>query len=156
MQVCKKLFRRGLVLMLLLGLAACQPDVGLDQHGAKVRAQSLEGRWLVINYWATWCGPCRSEVPELNHLDKRVDQARIKVLGVNFDGLQGAELAAASAQLGIEFTVLAQDPAQRFGIERSAVLPITHIVAPDGTLRLSLAGEQSAAGLMAALKKLQE
>src|SRR3546814_7187463 len=55
-------------------------------------AERLEGQWLVINYWAEWCAPCRTEIPELNALDKQLKSQSASVLGVNFDGLRGSEL----------------------------------------------------------------
>ena len=148
-----KLIKRLGALSVTLLLSACGQDYGVDQHGQAVEAQ---GKWLIINYWATWCGPCRSEIPELNQLDKRLSAHNAKILGVNFDGLQGEALAAAAKELGIEFSVLATDPAERLGIARSAVLPITHIVDPQGQVRMSLPGEQHAEGLLRELNKLQE
>jgi len=97
--------------LICLALACCGEDWGVDQHGSAVTPQQLEDQWLVINYWAEWCGPCRTEVPELNALDSARDD--VTVLGVNFDGLQGDELAAAADDLGIAFRVLSVDPADR-------------------------------------------
>ena len=128
-------------------LAACGADVGLDQHGRKVTAASLEGQWLIINYWAQWCGPCRHEIPELNALERSLQGSGAQVLGVNFDGLQGEALSKASAEMGIEFRVLASDPAPRYSLPPSQVLPVTYIVAPDGRVHAQLAGEQTADGL---------
>lgn len=136
-------------------LAGCTEDIGVDQSGRKVPAERLEGQWLVINYWAEWCGPCRTEIPELNALDQQLEEQSASVLGVNFDGLQGARLNKAAQALGIEFTVLAQDPAERFALPRSEVLPATYIVDDRGRLRERLVGAQTAGGLLARLKALQ-
>tara|TARA_R100001244_G_scaffold12886_1_gene14680 strand:- start:6561 stop:7004 length:444 start_codon:yes stop_codon:yes gene_type:complete len=136
-------------------LAGCAEDVGVDQHGQKVPAERLEGQWLVINYWAEWCAPCRTEIPELNALAQQLGGQSVSVLGVNFDGLQGGELSQASQALGIEFTVLAQDPAPRYQLPRNEVLPVTYIVDDQGQVRERLLGEQTAAGLTARLKALQ-
>ncbi|HSC83290.1 MAG TPA: TlpA disulfide reductase family protein [Pseudomonas sp.] len=143
----------GLIAGLIL--AGCVDDWGVDQHGRKVPAEQLEGQWLVINYWAEWCGPCRTEIPELNHLDDQLQGRHARVLGVNYDALQGADLADAAGALGIRFTVLAQDPAQRLQLQRSEVLPTTFIVDASGRLRERLVGEQTAAGLQARLAQLQ-
>lgn len=136
-------------------LAGCTEDVGVDQYGRKVTAEQLEGQWLVINYWAEWCAPCRTEIPELNALAAQLKARQVRVLGVNFDGLKGAELAKAVQALGIEFTVLEEDPAAHYQLPRSEVLPVTYIVDDQGKLRERLLGEQTAAGLTARLKVLQ-
>jgi hypothetical protein len=77
------------------------------------------------------------------------------VLGVNFDGLQGEALNRAVQALGIEFTVLEQDPAARYELPRNEVLPVTYIVDNQGRMRERLLGEQSAAGLNARLLALK-
>lgn len=139
-------------LLACLALAGCAEDWGPDQHGTDVTAQQLDGQWLLINYWAEWCGPCRTEIPELNALDESHDD--ITVLGVNFDGLQGEELAAASKDLDVRFRVLSIDPAERLDLPRSAVLPVTYIVDASGKVREQLVGEQTAEGLQEHLARL--
>lgn len=141
----------GLALGLML--SGCSEDYGTDQHGSKIPAQGLENRWLIINYWADWCAPCRKEVPELNAFAK--EHSNIRVLGVNYDHLQGDELLKAAQLLGIEFTVLATDPAERFALPRSQGLPASFIVDPQGRLRAKLYGEQSRATLTKHLAELK-
>ncbi|WP_409519760.1 TlpA disulfide reductase family protein [Pseudomonas sp. J452] len=146
-------FMVGILTGLLL--AGCAEDLGVDQHGRKVTAEQLDGQWLVINYWAEWCGPCRTEIPQLNRLAEQTQGRAVRVLGVNFDALQGDALNKAVAGLGIRFTVLAQDPAARYQLPRNDVLPVTYIVDDQGRVRERLLGEQSAAGLLARLTELQ-
>ena len=151
----QKAWRKALALGTVLWLAACgETDWGLDQHGRQVEAAQLEGRWLVINYWAEWCGPCRKEVPELNRLAAELSAKPVRVLGVNFDALQGEELRQAAEALGISYLNLASDPGPRLGLTRSQVLPVTWLVDPQGRVREQLAGEQTAAGLKAKLVAL--
>ena len=136
-------------------LGGCGNDYGLDQHGRKVAADRLDDQWLVLNYWAEWCGPCRTEIPELNALADQLKDQQVSVFGVNFDNVQGAELKSASDTLGIRFTVLAQDPADLFELPRSEALPVTYIIDDKGKVREQLLGEQTAAGLMAKLAALR-
>ena len=138
-----------LVIGLVAGLflAGCAEDWGVDQHGRKVTAEQLEGQWLVINYWAEWCKPCRTEIPELNRLDEELRGKGVQVLGVNFDALQGETLVAAAKAFDIRFTLLAQDPAPRLELPRNDVLPVTYLVDNKGRLRERLVGEQTATGL---------
>lgn len=136
-------------------LAGCAEDMGVDQHGRKVTAEQLEGQWLVINYWAEWCAPCRTEIPELNRLSEQLAGRATQVLGVNFDALQGEALRRAADGFGIRFSVLAQDPAARYRLPRNEVLPVTYIIDSQGQVRERLVGEQTAAGLLARLDELQ-
>jgi thiol-disulfide isomerase/thioredoxin len=149
---------RRWLMLILVGciLSGCSADYGVDQHAHKVTAEQLEGQWLLINYWAQWCAPCRAEVAELNQLAEQLKAQSVTVLGVNFDQLQGSELTKASAALGIKYRVLAQDPAARWQLPRSEVLPVTYIVDPHGQLRERLLGEQTAVGLRARLLQLQQ
>ena len=136
-------------------LVGCAEDIGVDQYGRKVAVERLEGQWLVINYWAQWCAPCRTEIPELNALEKQLEQQSVQVLGVNFDALQGEKLSQAAQDMGITFTVLAQDPAERYQLPRAEVLPVTYIVDDRGRMRERLLGEQTAAGLTTRLAALK-
>ena len=150
--------RRLAAVVALVGsllLAGCGVDLGTDQNGQKVASDKVDKHWLVINYWAEWCGPCRVEIPELNHLSEQLKDQKVSVFGVNFDNLQGEELKTASNALGIKFTVLAQDPADLFELPRSEALPVTYIIDDKGKVREQLMGEQTAAGVIAKLEALQ-
>jgi thiol-disulfide isomerase/thioredoxin len=138
-----------------LMLGGCGNDYGIDQNGQKVASERLDKQWVVLNYWAEWCGPCRTEIPELNHLADELKSKNVGVFGVNFDNVQGVELKDASEKLGIKFTVLAQDPAELFELPRSEALPVTYIIDNKGKVREQLMGEQTAAGVMAKLEALQ-
>jgi thiol-disulfide isomerase/thioredoxin len=147
---------RGLLLggLACLALTGCGDSWGPDQHGDEVTGRQLQDQWLLINYWAEWCGPCRTEIPELNALN--ASHSDVTVLGVNFDGLQGDELTLAAEALKIDFRVLSEDPAERLELPRSAVLPVTYIVDAKGKVRESLVGEQTSEGLLARLAQLKQ
>lgn len=136
-------------------LSGCGVDLGTDQHGQKVARERVDNHWLVVNYWAEWCGPCRTEIPELNKLAAQSSGQNVSVFGVNFDGLQGEDLKTASDALGITFTVLAQDPADQFDLPRSEALPVTYIIDDKGKVREQLMGEQTAAGVAEKLAQLK-
>ena len=138
-----------------LMLGGCGNDYGIDQNGQKVASERLDKQWVVLNYWAEWCGPCRTEIPELNALAEQLKAQNVGVFGVNFDNVQGEELKAASEKLGIKFTVLAQNPEEIFDIPRSEALPVTYIIDDKGKVREQLLGEQTAEGVLAKLKALR-
>jgi cytochrome c biogenesis protein CcmG/thiol:disulfide interchange protein DsbE len=75
----------------------------LDLAGEPVRLSSFRGRPVVVNFWATWCGPCRLEAPAFSRFADR--NPGIPVLGVAADG-PAARLKKAKSELGIRYTVL--------------------------------------------------
>ena len=122
--------------------------VSIDGTGCNL--PDLAGRWLLINYWASWCSPCRVEIPELNELHLA---EQLVVLGVNYDDLPPAELLAASRDFDIRFIVLQRDPADRLGYARPEVLPTSYLFAPDGSLQHLLTGPQTGSALLALIQE---
>ena len=135
----------GLVVVALL--VGC----GGDRRGAQMRfadgsstqLEHWQGRWVLINYWAEWCAPCREEIPELNRLHAERNRTGTVVLGVNFDGLRGARLEQLIQEMDVRFPVLVEDPAPLWEQPRPAVLPSTLVIGPDGALRKVLQGPQT-------------
>ncbi|WP_338050236.1 TlpA disulfide reductase family protein [Pseudomonas typographi] len=150
----QKRFYLPLLLSAALWLAGCGADYGQDQNGQAVTAAQLKGQWLVLNYWADWCGPCRTEVPQLNALAEQLKGQPVQVLGVNFDNLKGDELRQAIASLGIRYRVLVDDPAPRFDLPNNEGLPVTYLIDTQGKVRAQLLGEQTAQGIKAKLAQL--
>lgn len=143
---------KGLCAVLFgLLLAGCQPSDMYLADGSEGRFDQYSGRWLLINYWAEWCGPCRKEIPELNELHHETSD--IVVLGVNYDGLTGEALTDLIATMGIEFPVLVNDPRARWQQETPAVLPTTLLINPAGELAEVLVGPQSLDSLKAAVER---
>ena len=105
--------------------------------------------WTFVNYWAQWCKPCIEEVPELNTLH---GEDGYTVLGVNYDGARGEELARQVQALGIAFPTLAEDPAEALETERPSVLPTTLVLAPGGKVHRVLVGPQTAQSLREAAR----
>ena len=111
--------------------------------GNVVNLDDFSGRWLIINYWAEWCAPCRKEIPDLNLLHAERETANVAIFGVNYDGLRGESLATLVEEMGIEFPVLVEDPRLRWQQDLPTVLPSTLIIDPDGNLKEVLVGPQS-------------
>jgi len=130
-----------MLLMTLLGSCGADDRVQLAD-GSRVSFDDWRGQWLIINYWAEWCAPCRKEIPELNLLHSEREKTHAVVLGVNYDGLTGEHLGRLANEMGIEFPVLEADPRGRWGAELPAVLPSTLIVNPAGKLTQVLVGPQ--------------
>ena len=143
---------KAIFLVVLLGLSGCAKELSYRvADGSQMQLSELRGNWVLINYWADWCRPCREEIPELNMLHQRKNGEPIFVLGVNFDYLEGQELTDLITQMGIEFPVLVDDPQMIVGYEAAQVLPMTVIISPEGEVHNILIGPQTAESIEASL-----
>jgi thiol-disulfide isomerase/thioredoxin len=123
--------------------------IGCESHesyalrsGNVVNFDDLQGRWVLINYWAVWCAPCRKEIPDLNKY-ARNNSDNVAVYGVNYDGVQGNVLDEQVTSLNIQFDTFLNDPRFRWDLEKSDILPETLIVNENGELRYRLVGPQT-------------
>lgn len=116
--------------------------------GGAVSKNSLHTKTLIINHWATWCVPCRVEIPELNLLATSVDADQVLVFGYGEDFHTGQQLLDDIDDMGIEFPVFTQDPASVWGYGTSRVLPRTAIIAPGGEVKQVLLGPQTRESLL--------
>jgi len=137
---------------LSLAASGCTPEEQIKlADGSNTQMSHWQDRWLVINYWAEWCGPCRHEIPELNELHNNRIANGMVVLGVNYDGIQPPKLNEVIARMEIDFPVLLADPQQRLGYHRPEQLPMTVIINPAREVHDILMGPQTAASITAAL-----
>ena len=134
--------KRVCTVFALLLLTSCSRVDFSYADGTSGRFADWSGRWVVINYWAEWCAPCRYEIPELNELaaDTPTD---VLVVGVNYDGITGEDLTELIGRMGIEFTVILVDPQTHFAYDRPSVLPTTVLIDPDGHVKETLVGPQT-------------
>ena len=99
--------------------------------GGEMSLKELRGRWVVLNYWATWCAPCRKEIPELSALhDARED---ITVLGLAFEDTEIENFEEFLEKFQPSYPMLLVDvyaPPEPFGAPR--VLPTTIVLNPKG------------------------
>ncbi len=137
---------------LSISSAGCMPEEQIRlADGSNTQMSHWQDRWLVINYWAEWCGPCRHEIPELNELHEDRIANGMVVLGVNYDNIQPPKLNEVIERMEIDFPVLLADPQQRFGYNRAEQLPMTVIINPEREVHDVLIGPQTAASISAAL-----
>ena len=133
-----------LLLVTVVVLTGCgQQEQVVFADGTQTQLEHWDDRWLVVNYWAEWCSPCRDEMPVLNELHHgRVGHGLI-VLGVNWDGFQGAKLTEMISNMDIKFPVLQADPYQRWGYDRPLQLPMTVLITPERAVAHILMGPQT-------------
>ena len=139
---------RILILLIYLSLVSCDRSESDDAYLEQASNVILTGKWSVINYWATWCGPCREEIPELNRLSREQPES-LKVFGVNFEPVSGDEMEENIKEMGILFPVLPEDPYEKLGYERPLVLPTTIVISPEGSIHAELVGPQTRDSIIA-------
>ena len=99
-------------------------------EGDSVSLSDYEGQTIVLNFWATWCGPCRSEIPEFRQFVH--DHPDIPVLGIAVDG-SVSKLRQFAKQNRMNYPVLQGDSSVQQDYNVSS-LPMTVIVGPDGQI----------------------
>jgi peroxiredoxin len=137
--------RRALIALAILAAAgaahakaapnAQAPDFTLRQiDGPNLRLGEQRGQVVMVNFWATWCGPCRVELPHLARLSDKYRSSGFLLLGVNIDDDPTAAKALA-AKLGLTFPVLLDSNKQVVGAYDLNAMPATVLIDRDGKVR---------------------
>jgi peroxiredoxin len=116
-------------------LSAKAPDFTLRSVGGpNLRLAEQRGQVVLVNFWATWCGPCRQEMPHLNRLYDRYRSAGFVLLGVNVDDDPRAA-ADLAAKLGVQFPVLLDTDKRVSRAYDMSAMPATLLIDRDGRVR---------------------
>ena len=157
----------GLVLLVVAGVVAAELLTAGDGSstrtapqlptqvlsGKRVDLASLRGKPAFVNFWASWCGPCKDEAPELKRFSERLD-GRAALVGVDWNDSEdnAREFIAKS---GWGYPIL-RDPSQKVGTQYGLNgLPTTFVLDSDGNIVQTLQGPQTVATLSQALAAVQ-
>ena len=123
-----------------------------DLDGIEYRASDSLGKWLVINFWATWCAPCIEEMPELEKF-YRNNRNIADLWGVTFEDTDIESIKKFVTRLDVTYPILGygQDPLTGFGTVR--VLPTTFIIDPAGKFHHRFEGPIKADDLLEIIKR---
>ena len=120
-----------------------------DLNGTSIPLTSLKGKWVYINYWASWCGPCLHEIPELNRFYEHHKTENIAFCGVNYDGLPLHEQVKLIRKIKLRYPSLADDPKDVLRLGDIQGVPVTFIFNPEGKLHDICYGAQTEKSLSA-------
>ena len=114
--------------------------------GKPFRLADLRGRVVLLNFWATWCGPCRAEVPEFNAMQRELKSQGLEVLGVTTSPTDSVDVIREfQKDVPQEYTVLRGPEALTETFANGPGLPVTHIIDREGRLREKLIGQRDRA-----------
>lgn len=126
-----------------------------DTAGVKHQLSNYKGKWVMVNYWATWCPPCLEEVPDLVNLYDHHKNKDLMVIGVVFDYSNIKEVETYVDDMLMSYPIVLGDDAVTRQIGVADVLPTTFIYNPKGELvkiKRGLITKQYVEGLMDAKK----
>jgi thiol-disulfide isomerase/thioredoxin len=117
------------------------PPLALNDLAGRPRALAdYRGKVVLVNFWATWCEPCRDEMPSMQKLQERLAGRPFAILAVNY-GESEARVSEFVKRAAVDFTVLLDPNQEAPRAWRVRVLPASFLVGADGRLRYSVVGE---------------
>jgi len=108
------------------------------------------GKWVVVNFWATWCAPCLKEMPELSALHAM--RGNVEVVGLAYEDIETAEMQEFLKAHPVAYPIVIVDtyqPPQDFAVPRG--LPMTYLIGPDGKVAKQFLGPVQARDIEAAI-----
>jgi len=108
-----------------------------DLNGEKHNLYDWHGKVIMLNFWATWCGPCQIEIPDFINYQKQYADKGLQIIGIGLDEVR--KLKNYVRTVGINYPILQADPELQYSLLKQwgnpfGVLPFTVIIARDGHL----------------------
>ncbi|MGZ5037383.1 MAG: TlpA family protein disulfide reductase [Usitatibacter sp.] len=128
-------FRLLAASLALLACAAAAAPAGfdlVDTQGRRHRLADYQGRWVVLNFWATWCVPCIQEIPEIAQYHRA--HGEVALIGVALDAEDAEKVKRFAARAGHDYPLVLSDDAVEKQLGAVKALPTTRIYDPSGKL----------------------
>jgi peroxiredoxin len=130
------------------------PDFALESlDGETVRLSDFHGKVVLLNFWATWCGPCKIEMPWFEQLQRQYGPQGLQVIGIAMDGTGKSEIAEFANNLGVDYLILLgkEDVGDAYGGVQ--FLPATFYISRDGKVADKVLGLKGRAEIEENVKK---
>jgi thiol-disulfide isomerase/thioredoxin len=116
-------------------------------EGAPLNLSDWQGKWVVVNFWATWCAPCRHEMPMLSELQREMGGDDFEVLTIATSRNPPAKMQSFFEEIGVDNLPLHRDPQSMLARQMGVLgLPVTVILNPEGREVARLTGDADWSG----------
>lgn len=142
------LARTALILLMAMFIPTtllAQPSL-TTLTGKQISWNTLQGKWVIINYWASWCHPCVEEIKELNAFYYR-NRAQVSLYAFNYESVSVQEQEQLIKDFHIDYPSLGEDPAEELHLGDIIGVPVTFIWDPQGKPVKTLYGPQTVESL---------
>ena len=119
----------------LSGIAAVAPDFTLESlEGKSLKLSDLRGKAVLLNFWATWCGPCKIEMPWFVEMQKQYGDQGLQIIGVAMDDSSKQDIAKFTREMGVNYPVLIGKEAVGDAYGGVPALPESFFIGRDGKI----------------------
>jgi thiol-disulfide isomerase/thioredoxin len=130
------------------------PDFSLESlEGKTMRLSDFRGKAVLLNFWATWCGPCKIEMPWFVELQQKYGSQGLQVVGVAMDDASKEDIAKFAKDMGVNYPVLIGKEAVGDSYGGIPALPETFFIGRDGKVVDKILGLRGKAEIEEAIKK---